>query len=389
MTNSIVRLKPGKEIPVLRKHPWIFSGAVASLPEFVDGAILPVADHKGTTLGWGYFNRKSNIIGRILSFEQTCDKDQIISQLIHKAVDHRKKWMSDDTNAFRVINAEGDSLPGLIVDKYADYLVVQIHTLGIDSQRATIVDTLIDVFKPKGIFEKSSSTSRRHEGLKDTSGIVYGEIPQQVKILENGHTFIVDILEGQKTGFFLDQRAMRQRIGELSKDKSILNCFCYTGGFSVYALAGGCKNVDSVDVSEKAIQLTEKNMQLNSAQGSWKNHASDVFAFLKDDPLNYDLIILDPPAFAKKLTDVKNATKGYRELNKMAMCKAKSGTLLLTCSCSQPISEEVFLKILFDAALESGRLIQVIEKQRLGLDHPVSLFHPEGSYLKGFLLRIV
>ncbi|MFA6915689.1 MAG: class I SAM-dependent rRNA methyltransferase [Parachlamydiales bacterium] len=389
MKNSVVRLKPGKEVPLLRKHPWIFSGAIDSLPEFIDGAILPIADAQGNILAWGYFNRKTNIIGRILSFSPESNPSTVIGELIGKAMDLRKQWISEDTNAYRVVNAEGDSLPGLVVDKYADYLVVQIHTLGMDHQRETIIESLVKAFNPKGIYEKSSGTSRRYEGLKDKSGCLYGKVPAQVEIKENGHTFFVDIIEGQKTGFFLDQRPMRQRIGELSKGHKILNCFCYTGGFSVYALAGGCLKVDSVDVSEKAIQQTEVNLKANKTDALWNNHAVDVFTFLKDDSLDYDLIILDPPAFAKKQIDIKNASKGYRDLNKMAMCKAKPGTLLLTCSCSQPISDEAFLKILFDAALESGRIVQVLEKQRHGLDHPVSIFHPEGTYLKGYLLRIL
>lgn len=388
MKISAVQLKPGKEVPLLRKHPWIFSGAVAQLPDFEDGDILPISDAKHNLLGWGYFNRKTNIIGRILSFDPQEEKELIVSKAIDQAIQFRKKWIPSNTNAYRLINAEGDNLPGLIVDKYNDYLVIQISTLGMDRQREVIISALVNAFHPKGIFEKSAGTSRRYEGLKDTIGCVYGDIPELVHVQENGHTFYVDILGGQKTGFFLDQREMRQRVGELARGARVLNCFCYTGGFSVYALAGSCQWVDSVDISERAIELTEMNLKATGAEHKWKNHATDVFAFLRDDPLDYDLVILDPPAFAKKQQDIKNATKGYRDLNKMAFSKVKPGTLVLTCSCSQLISDEDFLKILFQAALESKRMVQVIEKQRLALDHPVSLFHSEGSYLKGYLLRV-
>lgn len=387
---NFVVLKPRKEIPVLRKHPWIFSGAVASLPAFEDGDLLPVSSSQGERLGWGMFNRRSNIIGRMVSFNPDVDPHVLLSLALERAAFFRKQHARSDTTAYRLVNGEGDNLPGLIVDKYGDYLVFQIHTLGIEKARQEILEFLIRTYNPLGIFEKSTGTSRRHEGLQDRAGIVYGTVPGEILISENGLTFHVDILEGQKTGFFIDQRPMRQRIGELSQGKRILNCFCYTGGFSVYALAGGALNVDSVDISEKAIALTEKNLMLNSTNSEkrWDNSSKDVFAFIKESDLDYDLVILDPPAFAKKQTDLKQACKGYRNLNKAVFQKAQPGMLVLTCSCSQPISEEQFLQAIFEAALEARCSIQVLEKQRHAWDHPVSLFHPEGSYLKGFLLRI-
>ncbi len=336
------------------------------------------------------FNRKSNIIGRMVSFERDFHPESWIYDRIAAAAAHRQRWMDlQKTNAYRVVNGEGDQLPGLIIDRYGDYLTVQIHTLGMDRHRDKIVDALTKLFAPRGIYEKSSGKSRRHEGLSDKTEWLCGSSPQKLSILENGLKFYVDLVEGQKTGFFLDQRAMRERVMQLALNKKVLNCFSYTGGFSIYAAAGGASLVTSVDVSEKAIALTEANMFLNFVDAcDWQNHAQDVFEFVRNDPLDYDLVILDPPAFAKKQQDLKNACKGYRDLNKAVMKKVRPGTLLLTCSCSQPVGEAQFHQVLFEAALESGRTVQLLEKQRHGLDHPVSLFHPEGEYLKGFLLHI-
>lgn len=385
-----VFLKPKKEIPLLRRHPWIFSGAVASLPAFENGSILPVHSSHGKKLGWGIFNKNSNIIGRMVSFDQDADPDSLIINSLERALEFRSKWSQKNTTAYRLVNGEGDALPGLIIDKYDNYLVIQINTLGIEKQRSQIIEKLIQIYHPLGIYEKSAGSSRRHEGLEDRVGVVYGVIPSLVQIVENDINFFVDILEGQKTGFFIDQRPMRQRVRELSLKKRILNCFCYTGGFSAYALTGGASFIESVDSSEKAIALTEKNLVLNMLDSNkpWTNHTQDVFAFLNETSFDYDLIILDPPAFAKKQQDLKNAYKGYKNLNKIVLKNAKKNTLLLTCSCSQPISEECFQKIIFEASLEAGRDVQILEKQRLAWDHPTSLYHPEGSYLKGFLLQI-
>ncbi len=389
--DECVYLKPGKEIPVLRRHPWVFSGAVAKLPIFEEGEILPICSSKGERLGWGMFNRRSSIIGRMVSFNPSATRDEIIPQAISDAVNFRLKWINGgSTTAYRLVNAEGDGLPGLIIDRYGDYLVMQVHALGIERVRSKVIETLIKLLNPIGIYEKSNSPSRRQEGLKDRLECTYGTVPARVIIQENSLKFSVDFVEGQKTGLFLDQRAMRERIGELAKDRRILNCFSYTGGFSLYALHGGAAFVDSVDISEKAVKGIEENILLNGLGDAknWANHATDVFGFLKENPLDHDLIILDPPAFAKKKQDLKNACKGYRDLNRLAMQKVKEGALLLTCSCSQHLDEECFIKIIFEAALEAGRSVQILEKQRHGLDHPVSLFHPEGSYLKGLLLRI-
>lgn len=386
--NSVI-LKQGKEVPLLRRHPWIFSGAVQTLPSFEDGEILPILSAQGRHLGWGMFNRKSNIIGRVVSFNQEFDRDNWVFSTLKSALHLRQQWMDEKTNAYRLVNGEGDGLPGLIVDRYDDYLVIQVHTLGMDRQRENILAALKALVNPKGIYEKSTGTSRRHEGLEDKMGWIDGKPAQRITIQENGHRFHVDLQEGQKTGFFLDQRAMRERVQQLARHKNVLNCFCYTGGFSIYAAAGGANKVTSVDISQKAIDMTEQNMLLNFGEAcDWQNYAQDVFDFIKNDILDYDLIILDPPAFAKKQQDLKNACKGYRDLNKAAMFKAKPDTLLLTCSCSQPVSDDQFLQVLFEAALEAGKEVQILEKQRHGIDHPVSLFHSEGSYLKGYLLRI-
>lgn len=389
MTKAVV-LKPHKEIAVERRHPWIFSGAVATMPGGEEGAITPIHDHRGNALGWGYFNSRSNIIGRILSWNPSASPESIICESLEKAVVWRLPLLPPGTTAYRLVNAEGDNLPGLIIDRYDDVLVLQVHTLGIAHHQEEIVSWLVDKLKPRGIYEKSKGTARRQEGLPDVERVIYGEVPDEVVVTECGLRFAVTVREGQKTGLFLDQRAMRQRVRELAVGRRVLNCFAYAGGFSLYAYAGGAIAVDSVDISARAIGWAERNFILNGgAQERWHTYVADVFTFLTErDLLAYDLVILDPPAFAKRQRDAPAACRGYRELNRLAMAKLRPGALLLTCSCSQPVNEELFREQLFLAALETGRSVQVLERLRHSPDHPVSLFHSEGNYLKGLLLRV-
>jgi len=383
-----VVLRRGKEKALSNKHHWIFSGAVLNLPEFTDGEILPVYSEGGKLLGSGYFNRKAKIIGRMLTFDAQ-DPLDMIKKHIDSAIDLRKALFDQKaTTAYRLINAEGDFIPGLIVDRYGSTLVLQVSTLGIDRLKHEIVDYLRLKLNPTLIYEKSQVPSRREEGLNDAVGVLYGELSGDIEILENGLKFFVSITEGQKTGFFLDHREMRQRIRGMANQKRVLNCFSYTGGFSVYAAAGGALAVDSVDISEKAVAYAERNMALNGSGVNNRFIAEDVFQFLRNNDLHYDLVILDPPAFAKKQRDVVQGCRGYKDINRVAMQKMPAKSYLLTCSCSHYVDEVLFQKVVFQAAVEAGREVKIIGRHDMASDHPINICHPESDYLKSLLVYI-
>lgn len=332
-------------------------------------------------------NRGRSILGHMLSYGEETLKDALESRIKNAALLRRRWFNPSHTNAIRLINAEGDGIPGLIVDAYADVLVIQVANPGIERLKSEIVSYLVKEFSPRALYEKSTSFMRRKEGLEEVRALLYGEDNPEVEVLENGLRYTVHVLEGQKTGLFLDQREMRGLVRDLSQDKKVLNCFAYTGGFSIAALAGGAAHVESVEISAKCEQRITNNLTLNGL----KNHqftCSDVFDFLKTATWDYDLVILDPPAFVKKREDIDKAFRAYKELNRHAIEKMKSGSLLLTCSCSYHVDESLFQNILFRAALESGRAVRIVEKHRQAHDHPISIFHPESSYLKSFLLYI-
>ncbi len=383
-----VVLKSGKEKAILNRHHWIFSGAIDSLPEFQNGELLEVADNKGHLLGQAYFNKHASIIGRMLCFSDT-PVEQHIFHLIQSAWDFRQTIFPDkDTNAFRVINGEGDFFPGLVVDKYADVLVIQVGTLGVEKLKPVILDALHKIIRPKTIFEKSALPSRKEEGLQPVEQLLFGEPPGVTTIIENGIQFAVDIVKGQKTGFFLDQREMRKLIGSLAKGKKLLNCFGYTGGFSAYAAKYGAMQVDTVDISAEAIALAERNVKANNRIAKLHFFQEDVFAFLRKQPLNYDIIILDPPAFAKRKKDIIQACRGYKDINRVAMEKMPPGSLLLSCSCSHYVDAALFQKVLFQAAVEAKRKVRIVAHHHLAADHPINICHPEGEYLKSLLLYV-
>lgn len=390
MRKDGVVLKKGKEVIFQNKHLWIFSGAIHFFPEsFENGHLYPIYSSTEELLGHGYFHRHSSLCGRIVSFGDQ-DPWQSICAYLDRALSLRESFFDPKmTSAFRLVNGEGDLLPGLVIDQYGEYLVLQSGTLGIDLLKSKIVDFLVSKKKWKGVYEKSTGSSRKEEKLQDVTRFLWGEESEGCVILENGLHFYVDWKKGQKTGFFLDQREMRKLVQHLSYNRSVLNCFCYSGGFSVYALAGGAKSVDSLDASAQAISWAKKNITMNGFSEE-KNRCleGDAFKFLSEDPLNYDLIILDPPAFAKKKQDIAQATKGYREINYQVLSKMPKGSLLLTCSCSYYIDESLFQTILFQAAKAAKRNIQIIGKHLLAIDHPINLFHPESSYLKSFVLYV-
>jgi 23S rRNA (cytosine1962-C5)-methyltransferase len=275
------------------------------------------------------------------------------------------------------------------VDCYADVLVIQVSTLGMEKLKPFIVEWLVKQLKPKSIYEKSNSPSRKEEGLESSFGLLYGTESPTVEIKENGLKFLVDIVEGQKTGFFCDHRQMRQQFRTLANGKTVLNCFAYSGGFTVYALAGGAKRVDSVELSERALDFAKKNVILNGfTEAKASFFSEDVFDFIRKNPLNYELVVLDPPAFAKKQRDVITACRGYKDINRIAMKKMPPKSWLLTCSCSFYVDEPLFQKVIFQAAVEAGRKVRIVSRHLMAQDHPINICHPESDYLKSLLLYI-
>ncbi len=391
MPNSeAVILKQGREVHARNHHPWVFLGAIAQFPEFENGSILPVHDYLNNFLGYGYFNRGQSIVGRMISFRQE-DPLETIKNSINNAISLRTQNIKQDTNCYRLINGEGDFLPGLIVDKYDSVLVVQINTLGMERLKSLIVEILTRSLSPSAIYEKSSTSTRQKEGLPDVSTTLTGKVEGPIEVMENGLKFLVDMTHGQKTGWFLDQRNMRQLAQTHAQGRSVLNCFAYTGGFSVYALSGGSKKAVSLDTDKRASTLTRANLELNGFNEIENEIISeDVFSYLErtGQDKTFDFIILDPPAFAKRASDIENASRGYRELNRLALGKLPPGGLLLTSSCSSHIDRQMFQTIIFQAAKDARRNVKILSYHLLAQDHPVSLYYPEGDYLKSLLLWV-
>lgn len=384
-----VVLKPGKEKSLKRRHPWIFSGAVDMYPAFENGEVLSVVSSKGEFLAKAFFHRDRSLAGRVLSFKDE-PLEEVLSKRLQEAYALRSALFDKRiTNAYRLINAEGDSLPGLIVDIYANICVLQVNTLGMWKLKEHIVNELIRLVQPKAIYEKSTSIVRDLEGLEEAKGFLFGEAPQEIEVRENGIKYLIDYQEGQKTGFFLDQRDMRELVGSLAKGKRVLNCFSYSGGFSVAALQGGAGHVTSVDSSASAIDLCQRNTELNGfPEACHTIYKQDVFDFLETDPLEYDLIILDPPSFAKRKHSIPKACRGYKELNRFVFKKTPGPALLLTCSCTGLVTPPLFQDVIAQAAAEEQRAVRTLAFHRDAYDHPHSLFHPEGRYLKSLLLYL-
>ena len=387
---SGVILKKEKEKILHQRHHWVFSGAIQSFPtSFKNGDLVPVFSFAKELLGYGYFNENASLCGRMISFG-SADPHETLLQNIKNAITLRKMLFSESETGYRLINGEGDLLPGLIVDYYNGHLVIQISTLGMEKLKQTVISHLTALLPIKGIYEKSLLPTRKEEGLEPYEANLFGTQTDLVQINERGSKFLVNYVKGQKTGFFLDQREMRSLIGEHAKNKRILNCFSYTGGFSITALHHGAKYVHSIDISKEATELTKANLLLNQFDPEINRCITeDVTQFLRSaTSLPYDIVILDPPAFAKKKHDVMNACKGYKEINRQAIQKMPTGSLLLTCSCSYHVDEDLFQKVVFGAASDANRSVKIISKHRLAADHPINLFHPEGNYLKSLLLYI-
>ena len=395
INNNEVILKPKKEESLLRFHPWVFSGAIARKPDdLTEGDVVKVFASNSTFLGVGHYQIGS-IAVRILSFQDVLiDKSFYVDRLTD-AYNLRLKLglIRADNNSFRLVHGEGDNLPGLIIDIYGKTAVMQAHSIGIHCDKNLIIDALKEVL-PQGILEnvyyKSEGTLPFKADIDcEDSYVMGGEFVEETA-LENGLKFHIDWLHGQKTGFFVDQRENRSLLEKYSVGKNVLNMFCYTGGFSVYALRGGAKKVMSVDSSSKAVMLTDDNVRFNfGEEPRHESKAEDAFKFLKSiDGDTYDLVILDPPAFAKHRGAINNALQGYKKLNLAAIEKMPKGSLLFTFSCSQVISREQFRLAVFSAAALAGRRVRILHQLSQPADHPINIYHPEGEYLKGLVLYI-
>lgn len=380
-------LKEGREFPIKNKHHWIFSNAVLNKPEKCEGALLKVYSYKREMLGWGYFNEKCSLFGRMVNFTDE-DPYQSIKNSFIAALKWRKSLFDREEEAFRLVNGEGDLLPGLVIDVYGQVAIMQISTLGMEKLKSFILKLIIDHLHPKSIYEKSLSPSRRLEGLKNQEGLLYGEEAQVCQFYENGAKYYFELSKGQKTGFFLDQREMRKMIKQFSNDKKVLDCCSYIGAFSISALFGGAKNSTLVDVSEKALLQAKHNLDENGFEGRYSLIASDIFEYLENEKLDFDIVILDPPAFAKKRQDVKKAFEAYRKLNELVFKKLKSKSLVLTSSCSYYMPLDLYKKAICQALLSAGRNGKIISGHRLAHDHPLSFFHPEIEYLKSFFILL-
>jgi len=392
-----VILKRGREKPVLNRHPWIFSGAIKRVEgEVADGEVVEVADYRGRFLARGYLNRRSQIAVRLL----TWDQGEVIGEdfwrrRLERAIASRQALAEDPcTNAYRLVNAESDLLPGLILDRYGDYLVVQFLTLGIEQWKAELVSLMVDLLRPKGIYERSDVEVREKEGLAEVSGLLHGEEPPDLlEIRENGHHFLVDVKRGHKTGFYLDQRENRRKLIEYCRGKEVLNCFAYTGAFAVYAAAAGAGRITNVESSAEVLELARRNMALNGFVGRDDEYVEgDVFQVLReyrDTGRTFDLIILDPPKFAYSQHQVEAACRGYKDINLLAMRIIAPGGILFTFSCSSLVSPDLFQKVIFGASIDAGRDVQIVVKLSQASDHPILLAFPESEYLKGFVCRVL
>ena len=396
-------IAPGKEKALLRRHPWIFSGAVKHIVgEPQEGDLVDVVDARGQWMAMGHYQNES-IICKVLTFdadEAALPIEEILRRRIHSAVNYRVTlgfFGDEQTNVFRIAHAEGDYLPGLVADWYNGVLVLQAHSVGMHRLFPVLTELFVHELQTyhgyplKTVFDKSSATVPGG-GVQD--GVIWGEETAENEILENGIRLTVNFYEGQKTGFFIDQRENRALVQQLAFDRRLLNCFGYTGGFSLAALKGGADYVETVDISKKAIALCERNVELNF--GTDVSHcgvAADVLEYLNtidkgDYARGFDFIILDPPAFAKNHRSLQAGLKGYRSINQRAMEKIAPGGLLMTFSCSQAVSKDDFQTMVFTAAMNARRSVRIVRQLPHAMDHPVSIYHPEGEYLKGLLLQV-
>ncbi len=401
-------LKPGRDKPVHNRHPWVFSGAISRIKgQPAPGDLVTVADHKGTPLATAYYNAKSQIQARILSWEPAAPIDEPfwrnrLQQAIHGRFLITAPLITVPlptaplNTAHRLINAEADLLPGLVVDRYGDYLVMQCLTLGIDRRKEMLVGLLTELLHPAGILERSDVDVRGKEGLRPLVELRHGqEPPAELTIRENGFSFLVDLRHGHKTGFYLDQRDNRATVGQppLMAGREVLNVFAFTGVFGVYAAAAGARNVVQIDSSAPALETAERNMKLNGLDKESDEYiagdAFEVLRYFREEGRQFDAIILDPPKFAHSQSQIDRAARGYKDLNWLAMRLLRPNGVLATFSCSGLVSADLFQKIVFGAAVDAGRDAQILRHLGQSADHPVLLTFPESAYLKGLLCRVI
>lgn len=390
-----VTIKPKRQESILRRHPWVFSGAIKSIDGKPSaGDWVCVRANKGALLGWGHYSPGTSIAIRLLTFAEDIPNDDWWKAKIIEAVNVRRQLgllENNENNTCRLIHAEGDGLPGLIADFYSGVLVIQCHTPGMHKElkllcaafSAALGDALF------AVYDKSSKSLAKHGGIISEDGLVWGKLPENHHAMEHGHKFKIDWEKGQKTGFFIDQRENRNLLAHYSKGKKVLNVFSYTGGFSVYAMKAGATEVHSLDSSARALEICDENVLLNDLPPEGhKCLQEDAIAYLKEDLSEYDIIVLDPPAFAKRATARHAAVQGYKRINLRAIESMKPGSLLFTFSCSQAVDEKLFTNTIIAAAIQSNRTVRILHRLHQPADHPVSAFHPEGSYLKGLVLRV-
>jgi 23S rRNA (cytosine1962-C5)-methyltransferase len=383
-----IQLKSGKERSLERKHPWVFSGALNLKEEIENGELVRIESKRGDFLGIGHYQNAS-IAVRIISFEDLAIDSIFWKSKLQKAFETRRSigLPNGNTDIFRLVHGEGDGLTGLIIDIYADTAVIQPHSHGMYLQANEVAEALnsaLDGLIHNIILKHPSSASR------EEAEVLFGERKDQYPAKEWGITYQLDLINGQKTGFFVDQRENRKRLGEYSRGKKVLNTFCYNGGFSLCALKEGASQVVSVDVSKSAIAETVENLKANGYDPEKHDCiAADTFQYLQENEADFDVIVLDPPAFAKHLSAKHNALKGYQRLNAMAIQQIKPGGILFTFSCSQVIDKTLFYNAIVAAAIQTGRQVKVLERLSQPADHPVSIYHPEGEYLKGLILQVL
>jgi 23S rRNA (cytosine1962-C5)-methyltransferase len=390
MTYPILHIRKGKEQSLMRRHPWVFSGAIESSTESLkDGDLVCLMTRKDQFLGIGHFQH-ATISVRILSFDYEEIDQAFFDRKIKKAVDSRINigLLSKQNNIFRVCHGEGDELPGLVIDFYNGVAVIQCHSIGMYFSVDMIAKALKNAFGKKltAVYSKSTDTLPKRTDITDTYLVGSCETPHVA--LENGVKYNIDWISGQKTGFFIDQRVNRRILGEYSKGKKVLNTFCYSGGFSLQALNYGASLVHSLDSSKKAIALTDENIVLNNYSEKHLSICADAMDYMKDLQEDYDIIVLDPPAFAKHREKRHQAIQGYKRLNAHAIRQIKPGGIIFTFSCSQVIDKSLFTNTIIAAAIESGRNVRILEQVHQPADHPIHAFHPEGEYLKGLIIQV-
>jgi 23S rRNA (cytosine1962-C5)-methyltransferase len=383
-------LRRGRERAVANRHPWIFDGSIERESGPADAAIADLVDAAGTLLASGFYSAHSQIRLRALVFGDETLTPELLLRRIAAAADRRDSILSSQTTAARLIHSEGDELSGVVVDRYGDLLVAEITSAGAEKIRQLLIDAFSHPTPPAAIYFKNDLPARRLEQLPTESEVI-GVMEPEVEILENGLRFIVSVKEGQKTGFFLDQRDNRAMARSLASGGAVLNLFSYSGGFGVYAAAGGARSVEEVDISGAAIDLARRNHQRNPSQAEVSFTVADAFDHVRSlsaSRTEFDLIVCDPPAFARSRAEVDRAARGYKDINLNALKLVRPGGYVMTFSCSGHMSLDLFQKVIFSAALDAGRRVSFLRRLGAGSDHPVSLFCPESEYLKGFLLQV-